>query len=548
MAIFTGNTASAQLKSYFETGDVPTANNFIDLIDSFAVYDGTLPFISGSSIGTGSFGNLVVAGNINSNLIPTITKNYNLGSTNFVWNNVFVNSITGSGTAGGASVTASVHLVPGRNNIYDLGSPSLEWKDLYINGIAYIDSASITNTDISKVNSDLIPTVTNLKDLGSSTLEWKDAYIDGVAYIDKIDKSNDAFITITTASVAYFSSSLIPGTDDAFDLGASGKEWKDLYVDGTAYIDTISLSNLTTGHITASNVELAGSASITEGLTVNGNTVFGNAGTDLHTFTGNVTASGAISSSEGISAEAFSANNQVIATYRSADTTGAQVRLGANAKTMKLYGTNFTFGGPITGSVVSASSAFIGSASFVNMDTTTVSSNLNPTVTNFKDLGSSTLQWKDLYVDGKAYIDEISGSGAAGDSALTASVNIVPGVDNTYSLGSTGLEWKDLFIDGTANLDTAVVGALTVSSVGSNIEPTTTNTYKLGSSTKKFTEANFTSQSLSVSASLSAIKFENLPTNVHQAKQIGVGALFLSGSENANEGGSGSKALHIYVG
>ena len=61
MAIYTSNTASAQLKGYFETGDVPTANNFIDLIDSFAIYDGTLPYISGSTTSTGSFGLLVAS-------------------------------------------------------------------------------------------------------------------------------------------------------------------------------------------------------------------------------------------------------------------------------------------------------------------------------------------------------------------------------------------------------------------------------------------------------------------------------------------------------
>ena len=55
MAIYTNTTGSARLKSYFETGDVPSAANFIDLIDSLAVYDGTLPLISGSSISTGSF-------------------------------------------------------------------------------------------------------------------------------------------------------------------------------------------------------------------------------------------------------------------------------------------------------------------------------------------------------------------------------------------------------------------------------------------------------------------------------------------------------------
>ena len=53
-------SSSAPLIAFFETGDVPTADNFESLIKSFAIYDGTLPLISGSGIGTGSFQNLKV--------------------------------------------------------------------------------------------------------------------------------------------------------------------------------------------------------------------------------------------------------------------------------------------------------------------------------------------------------------------------------------------------------------------------------------------------------------------------------------------------------
>jgi len=35
--------------------------------------------------------------------------------------------------------------------------------------------------------------------------------------------------------------SLIPDTDDTYDIGSSSKEFKDAYIDGTGYIDTISL-------------------------------------------------------------------------------------------------------------------------------------------------------------------------------------------------------------------------------------------------------------------------------------------------------------------
>ena len=39
------------------------------------------------------------------------------------------------------------------------------------------------------------------------------------------------------------SSSLIPKTDDKHDIGSTTKEWKDLFIDGTANIDTLSLTD-----------------------------------------------------------------------------------------------------------------------------------------------------------------------------------------------------------------------------------------------------------------------------------------------------------------
>jgi len=37
-------------------------------------------------------------------------------------------------------------------------------------------------------------------------------------------------------------SSIIPNTDSTFDLGSSGQEWRDLFVDGTAYLDAINFN------------------------------------------------------------------------------------------------------------------------------------------------------------------------------------------------------------------------------------------------------------------------------------------------------------------
>ena len=45
------------------------------------------------------------------------------------------------------------------------------------------------------------------------------------------------FASLGSASFGVISSSLIPDKDDKYDLGASGKEWNDLHLDGTANLD-----------------------------------------------------------------------------------------------------------------------------------------------------------------------------------------------------------------------------------------------------------------------------------------------------------------------
>ena len=83
-------SSSAELEAFFQTGDIPTSDNFSDVIKSFAVYDGSLPKISGSRTSTGSFGRLettlLTASNasttlsVGNTLIPNQQRTKNLGS------------------------------------------------------------------------------------------------------------------------------------------------------------------------------------------------------------------------------------------------------------------------------------------------------------------------------------------------------------------------------------------------------------------------------------------------------------------------------------
>ena len=93
-----------------------------------------------------------------------------------------------------------------------------------------------------QVSGSITPKVDDQVDLGSSTKQWKDLYIDGTANIDYAD-------------IYRVSGSLIPREDDTLDLGAVFAQWKDLYIDGTANIDAISI-----GKNTGASQDLASSA------------------------------------------------------------------------------------------------------------------------------------------------------------------------------------------------------------------------------------------------------------------------------------------------
>ena len=100
-----------------------------------------------------------------------------------------------------------------------------------------------------------------------------------------------------------------------------------------------------------------------------------------------------------------------------------------------------------------------------------------PVTNNDIDLGTSSLQFKDLYLDGTATIDilqvdtnatitanlTVNGNTTLGNAAsdtvtVTADVAspLIPSADDTYDLGAVGSEWRNLYIDGTANIDALV--------------------------------------------------------------------------------------------
>lgn len=143
-------------------------------------------------------------------------------------------------------------------------------------------------------NGDIAPFATNTVDLGATLKRFKDLFLSGNADIDgSLNVATTAYVggTLTVAGntlingditlgnsatddinvTARFKDDLVPGTDDTYDLGSSTLQWRNIWIDGTANIDTLDVhENATvtgtlgvTGDATFANLDATGTTTIT---------------------------------------------------------------------------------------------------------------------------------------------------------------------------------------------------------------------------------------------------------------------------------------------
>ena len=245
-------------------------------------------------------------------------------------------SVLNATTLGGAVVNSSLTSVGTLTGLTVSGNASIEGDvDL---GNATTDTITATG----RFDSDLVPSTDDARDLGTSALQWRNLHLDGTANIDALvadtadidggtidgaaiganSASTGAFTTVTASSnvtvsgdtslegnvdlgnatsdtitaTGRFDSDLVPSSDDARDLGTSALKWKDIYIDGVAYVDDIHAADcdINGGAIdgTAIGANSASTGAFTS-VTASGNiTVTGDLDIDGHTDLDNVSIAG----------------------------------------------------------------------------------------------------------------------------------------------------------------------------------------------------------------------------------------------------------------
>lgn len=151
-------------------------------------------------------------------------------------------------------VTTAV-MRPKTTNVLSLGTDAVRYKDIFLEGNADVDG-TLNAEGAATLQSTL--NVTSNATIGGNLTVTGNATIAGNTTL-----GNAA--TDTVSFVSDVASSILPSVDDTYDLGAVGAEWRNLYIDGTANIDTAAVDTANVGTLSVS-----GNGTVTGDLTVNG--------------------------------------------------------------------------------------------------------------------------------------------------------------------------------------------------------------------------------------------------------------------------------------
>jgi cytoskeletal protein CcmA (bactofilin family) len=231
-------------------------------------YTKTTNFTAKDSLASGNANKIVKGAEIDDefdNIATAVATKSNIASPTF------------TGTVTGPTIVATTAFVPDASDGAALGTSSLEFSDLFLadGSVIYfgadqdVSLTHVADTGLLLSSTDqlqfgdsgtyIYQSADGVLDLVSDTeIEINATTIDinGAADVSgnlavggNLTVTGNATIagnltfgdaaSDTVAFSADVASNLLPSADNSYDLGASGSEWKDLYIDGTANIDSL---------------------------------------------------------------------------------------------------------------------------------------------------------------------------------------------------------------------------------------------------------------------------------------------------------------------
>ena len=237
----------------------------------------------------------------------------------------------------------------------------------------------------------------------------------------------------TITATARFASGLIPSADNTQDLGSSGNSWKDLYIDGTAYLALVDINGGTI-----------------DGATIGGSTPAAGTFTTATATTGNITTVNATTvDTTNIEVTNIKAKDGT-ASATIADSTGAvTVSTLLNVDNLRLDGNTLSSTNTNGNIAVTPNGTGEVDISKVDIDGGTIDATVIGGAT--RAAGSfTTLDANGNVTLGDATSDTITATGRF-------NTDLVPSTTNTRSLGASTLVWANVYATAFTESGAAVV-------------------------------------------------------------------------------------------
>ena len=355
---------------------------------------------------------------------------------------------THDGTAGGGApiesigpsqeleVTSSA-VFPKNNNLIDHGKTALRWKDGYYGGTVYAEDAVIN--DDASVGGDL--TVTGTTTLNGNTVV-------GDAATDTVTVNADV------------ASNLIPDATGTRNLGSSTMEWNDIFIDGTATVDTLTVDENAT---VAGTLDVTGNTGIDGDFDINTDkfTVASATGNTLVAGTLDVNGATTVVGAVDITGDTdITGNGLVSGTLAVGGATGIDGNFDINTDKFTVAAST---GNTVIAGTLDVSGAFGMDGDFdVNTNKFTVAAATgNTAIAGTLDVTGNQTNTGDLTVNGNTVL----GDAATDTVTLNADVasNIIPDTTSTYTIGDSSNYWSHGYIDAiTTSGDVGVGGNVTI--------------------------------------------------------------------------------------
>ena len=504
------------------------AGTFAAIIGTSAVINGNAA-VSGTLHATGNTqlqGTLETVGAASFEAAITAQNNLTVAGVTALNGNVDLGDATGD------TITATGRfdsdLVPSTDSARDLGTSALQWAEAHIDHghidtITATGTSTLTTVDINggaidgtaigaaspstvvattvTVNTRLVPDSSGGADIGSATLEWGDVYIaddKGVIFGSdqnvKLEYDEDGTdtllisggdVTLADDKKLYFGT----GKDASIEYDEDGTDELKFSGAAVAFDQAVSFdANVTLGNASSDVTTVTGKLSGSNGLYVAGATSLGNT-----LIRGDLEVQGVVNTVANHETELHIADKVVLIGSGTSKNDGAAALGALDAAGLFLGSTgslavasiqwdhsedrwhtpealHVSGAMQVDGAAVLNGNVDLGNAT---SDTITATgrfdSNLVPSSDDARDLGTSDLQWKDLHLDGVAYIDDLRADalGAAMNCASQAmtNINVDSGVLDGVTLGGNAqVTITDADMNG-GSIDGTPIGAASPSTI-----------------------------------------------------------------------------------